>query len=193
MNFNQSHLLKPSVFLELDQLIRECQQKERRAQKSLYKILAPKLFGVCFKYCKEKALAEDLFQEAIITIFNKIDQYKFKGSFEGWARRITVNTILSYYRKHQFFEELDENQNIIHDDVSDTNAQFTLNELLEMIHHLSPKYRIVFSMYVLDDYSHQEIAKSLGISVGTSKSNLSRARVLLQNEILKRQKILNRG
>ncbi len=177
--------------MDLDKIVKECQQCDRRAQKSLYQIISPKLLGICIKYCKDKALAEDLFQEAMITIYNKIDQYKFKGSFEGWAKRITVNTILGYYRKHQFFEDFDENQNIIDDNFEDQTLDFSLHELLEMIHQLSPKYRIVFSMYVLDDYSHQEIASALEITVGTSKSNLSRARVLLKNEIIKKRKALN--
>ncbi len=178
--------------MELDQLIRQCQEYEPRAQQQLYKILAPQLFGICMKYCKEKALAEDLFQEAFITIFKKIDSYKFKGSFEGWAKRITVNTVLSYFRKHQYFETIEENRHIDEtlDEPLETN-RFTLDELLEMIHCLPPKYRIVFSMYVLDDFSHQEIAEALDITVGTSKSNLSRARVLLQKEVLQRKKVLD--
>ena len=166
------------------QLIKKCQQKDPKAQKKLYKILAPKLLGVCLKYCSCKSTAEDLFQEAFIVIFTKIGQFKNKGSFEGWAKRITINTILQHFRNKKNYEliledKLEEKE----EDVEIDETNLNLNYLLNIIQELPDQYRLVFNLYVLDGYSHAEISELLHISVGTSKSNLSRAKQLLKKKI----------
>ncbi len=148
------------------------------------------------KYCKNKANAEDLFQESFIIIFNKIDQFKHTGSFEGWAKRITINTILSHFRKKTNTEPINEEKiEIIEDDDEFEHTNFSLDTLLALIHKLPNQYKLVFNMYVLDEYSHQEIADALNISVNTSKSNLSRARAILKKELekLKQQKNMING
>ena len=166
------------------QLIEQCVNQEAKAQQELYRLIAPKLFGICLKYCSNKTIAEDLFQESFITIFNKIHQFKHKGSFEGWVKRITINTVLQHYKKQQFHQPIiddlvvDEVEEI---EVNDTNLDLTY--LLERIQELPNQYRLVFNLYVLDGYSHAEIAEALNISVGTSKSNLSRAKHLLKKKL----------
>jgi len=166
------------------QLIEQCQQQDAKAQAELYKIFAPKLYGVCLKYCSNKSIADDLFQDAFITIFNKINQFKHKGSFEGWAKRITINTVLQHFKKQKFHQEINDNL------ITDENEEFeiedenlNLNYLLELIKELPNQYRLVFNLYVLDGYSHSEISEALNISLGTSKSNLSRAKQLLRKRI----------
>lgn len=123
-------------------------------------------------------------QDAFITIFKKIGQYEGKGSFEGWMKRVTVNTVLQKYRKQRTFEIVDEGQ--IKDEEDDTEIEgdnVPLDFLLKIVQELPNKYRLVFSMYVLDGYQHKEIAEMLGISDGTSKSNLARARTILKNKV----------
>ena len=167
------------------QLIGLCQKKDSKAQKELYKILAPKLYGICLKYCKSKSIAEDLYQEAFIVIFTKIDQFKNNGSFEGWAKRITINTVLQHFRNQKFHEPILE-ENIPENEEEDYEIDknnLNLNYLLGIIQELPNQYRLVFNLYVLDGYSHNEIAKLLNISLGTSKSNLSRAKQLLRKKI----------
>lgn len=169
----------------LEKLIKKCQKYDVKAQKALYQEISPQILGVCFKYCGDKALAEDLFQESFIIIFNKISQFKHQGSFEGWAKRITINTILAYYRKQRFLIPFDEEiiSTIEEEETIEDSSEYSLEYLLETIKKLPNQYRLVFNMYALDGYSHREIAVALGISVGTSKSNLSRARSLLKKEL----------
>lgn len=168
--------------MSLKQLIHLCKKRERKAQEQLYKLFSNKLYGICLKYSRNKTEAEDNLQDSFITIFNKIEQYNFKGSFEGWISRITVNTVLQKYRKEGVFD-------IISDDVPDEvdvyvdDQDISLQYLLTIIGQLPDRYRLVFSMYVLDGYSHKEISEMLNISEGTSKSNLSRARLILKNKI----------
>ena len=170
--------------MTLEELILECKKQQPKAQELLYKKYSKVLFGVCLKYSPNYQEAEDSLQDAFITIFNKIDQFKSKGSFEGWLKRITVNTVLQKYRKQKVFKLTNEEQ--IEDkieEVSLENSNIVLNDLLTMIQELPNQYRLVFTLYVLDDYSHKEISEMLGISVGTSKSNLSRARQLLITKV----------
>lgn len=167
------------------QLIEQCKNKNPKAQKELYRVLAPKLYGICLKYCKCKSTAEDLYQEAFVSIFTKISQFKNKGSFEGWAKRITINTALQHFRNQKFHELIIE-ENITTDDdenfeINETNLN--LDYLLSIIQELPNQYRLVFNLYVLDGYSHNEITELLNISLGTSKSNLSRAKQLLRKKI----------
>lgn len=174
--------------MNLEKVIKECQDCNVDAQEALYKAFGPLLFGICMKYCKEKSLAEDLFQDAFITIFNKIGQFKFKGSFEGWIKRVTINTILSHFKKNK--TEFVTNEIEIsepEEEFRDFSA-YSLNQLLGFIQALPDQYRLVFNLYVLDEYSHKEIALALKISEGTSKSNLSRAKSLLRKKLEAHQK-----
>lgn len=168
--------------MSLDQLIEHCKKHDTKAQSDLYKLFSSKLFAVCLKYSKSYAEAEDNLQDAFLTIFKKIEQYKNKGSFEGWLKRITINTALQCYRNKKVFNIINENtlENAEHD--VDEN-DIPINYLLQIIQELPDRYRLVFNLYVLDGYSHKEIASMLDINIGTSKSNLARARQILKQAI----------
>ena len=166
-----------------DQLIEQCKKNDAQAQSQLYKLYASKLFSVCLKYSRNYAEAEDNLQDAYLTIFKKIDQYKSKGSFEGWLKRIAVNTALQRYRSAGVFSIVNEDQ--IEDKAVEVNddEDLSVDYLLSIIQELPDRYRLVFNLYALDDYSHKDIAEMLNISTGTSKSNLARARLILKDKI----------
>lgn len=168
--------------MSLNQLIENCRINDTKAQGELYKLFSSKLFSICLKYSRNYAEAEDNLQDAFLTIFNKIEQYKNKGSFEGWLKRITINTVLQRYRNEMVFDIINEN---IADDVNleIDEDQISLDYLLKIIQDLPDRYRLVFNLYVLDGYSHKEIADVLNINIGTSKSNLARARQILKQSI----------
>lgn len=168
--------------MSLDQLITNCKKNDAQAQEELYKLYASTLFSVSLKYASSYADAEDVLQDAFIVIFEKIGQYKSKGSFEGWLKRITINTALQRYRKLRPLEIINE-QNIKAVDVEVNEESIPLDFLLRIIQELPDRYRLVFNLYVMDGFSHKEISKLLDISQGTSKSNLARARVTLKEKI----------
>lgn len=169
--------------MSLEQLIKNCVKQNAEAQSQLYKQYASKLFSLCLKYSKNYAEAEDNLHDAFITIFNKIGQYNNKGSFEGWLKRIAINTTLQGYRKDVGVYDI-VNEGQIEDvtvaiDDEDVNIDFLLN----IIQELPDRYRLIFNLYVLDGYSHVEISELINISTGTSKSNLARARLILKEKI----------
>jgi len=168
--------------LGLNQLIQKCSNNDTQAQTELYQLFSSKLFSICLKYCKNYAEAEDNLQDSFVTIFNKISQYNNKGSFEGWIKRITINTALQRYRKQGVFEIIDDS-NIEDVELTVEEDDISLDFLLQIIQELPDRYRLVFNLYVLDGYSHKDIAEMLSISTGTSKSNLARARKILKDKI----------
>jgi RNA polymerase sigma-70 factor (ECF subfamily) len=145
-------------------------------------MLSPKLFAVCLKYSRNYEEAQDNLQEGFLLLFEKIGQYSFKGSFEGWAKRVVINYVLQQYRKQGVFEIVSEQ---IPDavEVEIDGDEVSLDFLMECIQGLPDRYRLVFNLYVLDGYSHKEIAEMLSINIGTSKSNLARAKVILKEKI----------
>lgn len=168
----------------LEHLINDCKKNDRKAQEQLYRLFASKLFTVCLKYSRNYAEAQDNLQDGFLLIFKKIEQYNFKGSFEGWAKRIMVNQSLQQYRGISYLELNNDN---VPDEVAieiDEDT-ITIEYLMKIIQELPDRYRLVFSLYVLDGYSHKEIAELLEINEGTSKSNLSRARQILKEKIEK--------
>jgi len=169
--------------VSLDQLIKNCINKNAQAQSQLYKQFASKLFSLCLKYSKNYAEAEDNLHDAFITIYNKIDQYNNKGSFEGWLKRIAINTALQRYREDVGVYDIVNEGNIedVSVDINDDNV--SIDFLLKIIQELPDRYRLVFNLYVLDGYSHVEISELINISTGTSKSNLARARMILKEKI----------
>ena len=168
----------------LEKLISECQKNQPKAQEQLYQLFEKKFFGLCLKYSSSYANAQDNFQEGFLIIFRKINQYSGKGSFEGWAKRILINNALQKYKGVRFMEVLTDN--IPDVDLEIDEEEISLDYLMQIIHELPDQYRIVFSLYVLDDYSHQEISEMLSISTGTTKSNLHRARLILKEKIEKK-------
>lgn len=170
--------------MDLEELIHKCKKGERQAQAELYRRYSGILFGMCLKYSKNKTEAEDNLHDSFMTIFSKIDQYGFQGSFEGWIKRITVNTVLQKYRKEQHLNVVSENIGE-ETEVDSEGADISLSTLLGYIQELPNKYRLTFTLYVLDGYSHKEISEMLGTSTGTSKSNLARAKMILREKIEK--------
>ncbi|UWX55044.1 sigma-70 family RNA polymerase sigma factor [Maribacter litopenaei] len=166
----------------LEELVHRCKNGERNAQELLYRQYASVLYGICLKYSRNKTEAEDNLHDSFMTIFEKIGQYKSKGSFEGWIKRITVNTVLQKYRRNEYLSVVNENtpEEVT---LESSYTDIGLQSLLGYIQELPNKYRTTFNLYVLDGYSHKEISQLLGTSVGTSKSNLARARMLLKEKI----------
>lgn len=169
--------------MTLNELIILCKKQDAKAQGELYNRYSNVLFSICLRYSPNYVEAEDSLQDAFITIFKKIEQFKDKGSFEGWMKRVTVNTVLQKYRKKRVFDIRDEGQ--LEDEVDEQveDNDIPLDFLLEIIQQLPDRYRLVFTMYVMDGYSHKEVADMLGITDGTSKSNLARARAILKTKI----------
>jgi RNA polymerase sigma factor (sigma-70 family) len=170
----------------IDSLLEGCKKCDRKAQESLYKTLASRMMGVCIRYAKDTNEAEDVLQMGFVKVFQKVSEFRGEGSFEGWIRRIMVNTAIESYRKNL------RNLNVVDiDEVYDQpQSTFDMNglelkDLLKLVQQLSNGYRLVFNMYVIEGYSHKEIAGQLGITEGASKSQLSRARAILKNKIIK--------
>lgn len=173
--------------MKLEQLIKKCKKQNSKAQEQLYRLYASKMFGICLKYSNSYQQAEDNLHDGFMTIFEKIGQYKHKGSFEGWMKRVIINTVLQKYRDDKLYSIPNEEQ--IQEEVSVQYEEnnISLDYLLKIVQELPNRYREIFNLYVLDGYSHKEISKMLKISEGTSKSNLSRARLLLKEKIEQQQ------
>lgn len=175
------------------ELIKGCIEENAFCQKSLFQRYASSLLGVCHRYARNKEDAEDILQDAFMKIFSKMSQFKGDGSFEGWLRRIVVNTALKKYTTNRYIKEFTVGE--ITDptvvNVNDVPAfhHLTEKDLLCLINNLPDGYRIIFNLYVIEGYQHDEIAKMLGIQPGTSRSQLVKARQLLQKELLQVQKV----
>lgn len=169
--------------MSLEKLIQQCANNEPKAQEEIYRLFAGKLFALCLKYSRNRQEAEDNLQDGFIIIFDKVSQFKNKGSFEGWMKRIIINTALQKYRSKNVLNLVNE-ENIAEEvSVEVEDEEVSLDYLLSIIQKLPNQYRLVFNLYVLDGYSHKEVSKALRISEGTSKSNLSRARNILRKQI----------
>ena len=166
-------------------LIDLCIKGNRIAQKVIYDRLASRMFPLCLRYVGDRSIAQDILQEGFITLFSKMDSYKGNGSFEGWARKIFVNTALMYLRKKDALKMSDELENArsLSTDIASQMENIGYKELMKLIMSLPPGFRTVFNMYVVEGYSHKEIAEMLNISETTSRTQLSRARVWLQSKI----------
>lgn len=176
--------LKHQRLEPIEKLVKSCIKGNSSAQEELYKMFASKMFGVCLLYTKDYDAAKDVLQEGFVKVFNKLDTFRFDGSFEGWVRRIMVNTALERYRKNYYLyatSDIDDyKEDLSYEDVT---AQLSADDLLKLIYELSPQYQTVFKLYAIEGYSHKEIGDMLEISEGTSKSNLSRARKILQDKV----------
>ncbi len=165
-----------------------CQKKQPQAQAMLYKAYFGKMLSVCLRYAKDEEEAKDILQEGFIKVFNHIDSFKGDGSLEGWVRRIVVNTAITHFHKQKkmFFDSIDGNTPDIQDTQEDDQLseesllQLSYDDILVFVRQLSPAYQAVFNLYVIENYTHREIAEMLQISEGTSKSNLAKARLKLQ-------------
>jgi len=178
--------IKKSITLE--SLIEQCRSQNGKAQRLMYDRLSPKMMGVCRRYIGDVSEAETVLVAGFLKVFNKINQFSGSGNFEGWVRRIMVNESLLYLRKHKsMYLEVEIDEAKTEPDYGQANYLFEEQELLEMINNLPVGYRTVFNLYAIEGYSHKEIAEQMGIHENTSKSQLSRARSILKNEVLKRE------
>jgi len=164
-------------------LIKGCIEGDRRMQKQLYDQFSPKMYAVCLRYMGNADDAQDILQEGFIKIFKNLERFRGEGSFEGWVRRIFVNTAIEHIRKKKLNLSLTEKEDTI--EFKSVSAVENINEkdLLKIVSDLSPGYRSVFNLYVVEGFSHKEIGELLGINEGTSKSQLARARMILQQKI----------
>ncbi len=169
---------------ELKNIIKDCASGNVRAQETLYRMMAPKMFGVCLRYSKDATEAEDNLQEGFIRVFTYIKKFRHEGSLEGWIRRIMVNVSLEKFRKQHLMHPVEDIQSFdFHQYSDDIIEKITADELIELIKELPPRYRMVFNLYVFEGMSHQEISVEMGIAEGTSKSNLARAREILKRKV----------
>lgn len=174
------------ALMDEKQLIEGCIRNDRLCQEALFKRYAGKMKAVCMRYMRQSDEAEDVLQEGFIKLFKSLHQYTFQGSFEGWIRRIMVNTALTKMNKMSFKLEVDLIENY-HDtfDYRDIVESISVKEIRGMIAELPEGYRVVFNLYVVEGYSHKEIAETLGITENTSRSQLLKARLALQNKLKK--------
>lgn len=165
---------------------------KQKFQQKLYEQHYRKMMGVCLRYSKDKDEAKDILHESFIKVFNKIDRFDNKGSLEGWIRKIVVNTAIDSSRKTIHITAINEKYDAIQEEIEEENDlydDFSVEEIMQMVQNLSPAYRTVFNMYAIERYSHKEIAEKLGISEGTSKSNLAKARMNLKKMFYECKKI----
>jgi RNA polymerase sigma-70 factor (ECF subfamily) len=165
--------------------IQRCLDNDPKAQGELYKQFAPKMFGICLRYAKNQMEAEDVLQDGFIKVFRYLKNYRNEGSLEGWIRKTMVNTAINFYKKKIKYQKdvsLDQTEPINNDDESAID-KLSCGELLDMIRELPDGYRMVFNLNVIEGYTHKEIGGMLNISENTSKSQLSRARSVLQEKL----------
>lgn len=172
-------------------LIDGCLLNKRHCQRQLYEILSGKMYAVCMRYCSNQDTAQDILQEGWIKVFSNLEKYREAGSFEGWVRRIFINTAVEHYRKESRLYPVSDNEAALERiptvDFQEDNLE--VEGLMNMVQNLSAGYRTVFNLYVIEGYSHKEISEMLKISEGTSKSQLARARYILQKQIQEAQRV----
>ena len=166
-------------------LIKSCIKGDRASQKAIYDRLAPRMFPLCMRYIGDREAAEDVLQDGFITLFTRLKDFKGEGSFEGWARKIFVTTALMELRKKDALKMSEELETVrgMKADLPSQGQNIGYKELMKLVMKLPTGFRTVFNMYAVEGYSHKEIGEILGISESTSRTQLSRARTLLQNKI----------
>ena len=153
-------------------------------QEELYRRFSPKMYAVCLRYAGNAEEAEDILQEGFIKVFKKLNSFRSEGSFEGWVRRIFVNTAIEHFRRKRYLMPVTEKEeNTIEGKYLSVLDDLAARDIMALVQDLSPGYRTVFNLYVVEGYTHKEIADMMGISEGTSKSQLSRAKVILQDMV----------
>jgi RNA polymerase sigma factor (sigma-70 family) len=170
-----------------DQLIEKCRNNDRAAQKMLYDMYAPIMLAICMRYVYERSEAEDILQEGFLKIFTKIGEFEGRGSFEGWMKRVFVNTAITHYHKNskhnKYHYDIDDVQIPKSEKPAYGESEFTHEELFNIIHSLPEGYKMVFNLYALEGYKHKEIAEMLEIDINTSKSQYSRAKKLIRKKL----------
>lgn len=168
-------------FINESDLIAGCIRGDRKAQAELYQRFAPRMFGVCLRYAANNEEAEDILQEGFLKVFKKLESYRGEGSFEGWVRRIFVNTAIEHFRRKTRLHPLTgAEEETIEGKYLTALDQMAEKDIVQLVQGLPPGYRTVFNLYVVEGYTHRQISEMLHISEGTSKSQLSRAKQILQ-------------
>lgn len=173
-----------------DSIIEGCVAGKRSAQSALYRQYAAVMLAVCLRYAQNRDEAEDILQEAFLKIFQNISSYRKEGSFEGWMKRVMINHALNYFRKnrklpfHENIEGINETEIMDKEDQSTLHAPVSAEKLTALVQTLPPGYRMVFNMYVFEEYSHKEISEELNISENTSKTQLLKARRMLRKKLV---------
>jgi RNA polymerase sigma factor (sigma-70 family) len=179
--------MNEKFYREEKKLIKNCLAGNAAAQEKLFKKYYALMLGICLRYAKDRDGALEILQEGFIKIFGNLDKFKFEGSFQGWMKRIMVNSAIDKYRKNSaepVSYDIEDHQNLgVKDDVF---SNFEKEDLLNCIQELPEGYRTIFNMYVIEGFSHKEIAKELNISEGTSKSQLFKAKQLLKKIVVER-------
>ena len=169
---------------KLDILLKECKRGKSQSQEELYRRFASAMYGLCLQYANCEEDAQDILQDGFIKVFAKLDQVKNPAALPGWIRRVMINTALEKYRSQVILQRVDEVREEPREEAgNEALDKLSCDELVGLIQTLTPRYRMVFNLYAVEGYTHQEISEELGISIGTSKSNLSRARVILQEKV----------
>ena len=176
---------KSNYTISESDLIKGCIAGDRRIQEELYRRFSPKMYAVCLRYANNADDAQDLLQEGFIKVYRNLHRFRAEGSFEGWIRRVFVNTSIEHFRKKSTRLSMvtDKEENTIEDADITALHKMAEKDIINIIQELSPGYRTVFNLYVVEGYSHKEIGELLGISEGTSKSQLARAKGVLQKKI----------
>ncbi len=172
--------------IDLRQIVKKCKAYDKRAQRELYEVYSPVLYGICLRYSKSEAEAEDILQDAFVKILTKINDFDDRGSFEGWMKRIVVNTAISSYHKNKKYNDIYDIDKIKETDSENYtfgNESFTKDELMSVINSLPEGYRMIFNLYAIEGYKHKEIADMLGISHNTSKSQYLRAKEKIRQKL----------
>ena len=180
--------------VDLENLIRECVKNNRQSQKKLYNLYSSKMFGICLRYSHNREEAEDILQEGFMKVFIGIGKYEGKGSFEGWVRRIMVNTAIEHFRKKKnnlHFDIMSESVIAVYSE--DILDNISLEEIMKLVQKMPEGYRMVFNLFAVEGYTHNEISDMLGIEVGTSKSQYSRARMYLQKVLKKINRVITKS
>ena len=182
-----------SIDEKLRSLLQSCMKKDRSSQKELYRLYYSYGMNICLHYSKDREEAQEILNDGFYKVFENLDKYDPSLSFKGWLRRLLINVAIDYYRRYHRNRPVME---IMTDDEPSTTYstgfdQLALDDLLAMVHQLPPVYRLVFNLYITEGMKHEEIAEQMGISVGASKSNLSRAKKKLQQMIVSLEKKAN--
>jgi RNA polymerase sigma factor (sigma-70 family) len=182
----------------LDDIVKKCVKGDRKAQHELYKIFYSKMMGVCYKYSNNAEDAKDLLQDGFVKVYSNLKKYNFEGSLEGWIRRIMVNTAIDHFRKNKNIYMVDDEDNYILENSKSESAdsiysQFGEKDIMDAIQSLSPAYKTVFNLNVIEGFQHKEIAEKLNISEGTSKSNLAKAKQNLKKILEQKEARLKHG
>ncbi len=178
--------------LSIEDMISGCKEGNRVAQKAMYDYFASKMLGVCMRYAKDRAEAEDMLQESFIKIFQNLHTYRGEGNFEGWVRRVVVFNAINLYkhRVRHFKEDLDvRDYDAKYDD--DVVSKISVKEILAFVQQMPDGYRLIFNLYAVEGFTHKEISEQLGIAIGTSKSQYSRARDWMKKVLSQHYEIMN--